>query len=423
MSAPAAQNPRRRAAPRTPANDPSLAPSLIDSLQNMSLRKGDTFHPQSNTSQSSFWDPLESRAGLPSMPSRSATSPQSLEDLLIGSGERRIAQLLDNVDRAISANSRVALGNVLSEPEVLPVPGFMVNNATAEEPPRTQSRSRHHSHTSDSGIGSSIADSSEAVPSTKGSARTGEYLPAAPHNHAKIVQVTPGAQSFSSISDASDDERGLSKYAAEQIHKHIVKPILREESLKEFHDLIKTVPERIGDKEIKNLRDLEKTLIFLAPVSLDVLSVDGAIAYGCSGVKDYSRSPSKYLRFCERTIRVLHTTVTTLHESDQRAPTDRPYTQGYFFELVEQVCAGNPAPPGVSITDIILQIRRYATILAITREKQAKGEKSDAMDVTKYVFFFSFFILTIVPYRCPCSARPLTIATVAVSYRHCQKWQ
>lgn len=201
------------------------------------------------------------------------------------------------------------------------------------------------------------------------------------------MKVTPGAQSFSSISDASDDERGLSKYAAEQIHKHIVKPILREESLKEFHDLIKTVPERIGDKEIRNLRDLEKTLIFLAPVSSHVRSTDGAFTYGCSGVKDYSRSPSKYLRFCERTIRVLHTTVTTLHESDQRAPTDRPYTQGYFFELVEQVRAGTLTPRGAAVINILLQIRRYATILAITREKQAKGEKLDAMDVTKYVYF------------------------------------
>lgn len=61
---------------------------------------------------------------------------------------------------------------------------------------------------------------------------------------------------------------------------------------------------------------------------------------GVFGVKDYSRSPYKYLQFCERTIRVLHTTVTTLHESDQRALADRPYTQGYFFDLVEQVRLG-----------------------------------------------------------------------------------
>lgn len=114
------------------------------------------------------------------MPSRSATSPQSLEDLLIGSGERRIAQLLNNVDRAISVNSRLALGNVLSEPEVLPVPEFMVDNTTLQEPQRPRNSNRHHSHTSDSGIGSSIADSSEAASSGKGSTRIGEYFHAAP---------------------------------------------------------------------------------------------------------------------------------------------------------------------------------------------------------------------------------------------------
>ena len=30
--------------------------------------------------------------------------------------------------------------------------------------------------------------------------------------------------------------------------------------------------------------------------------------------------------------------------------------------------------------DFIIQIRKYAAILAVTREKQAKGEKLDEMD-------------------------------------------
>lgn len=85
--------------------------------------------------------------------------------------------------------------------------------------------------------------------------------------------ASPTAQSFTDISVATE-QRGLSKYACEQIHKHIVKPILREESLKEFHPLIKNVPARIGKKEIRSLRDLEKTLIFLAPVSPSTLPLD-----------------------------------------------------------------------------------------------------------------------------------------------------
>lgn len=300
-------HPRRRPA------SPSVTPSLLDCFQNMSIRKGDTFHVPHQHDQD-LWDPLASdskpKSSTPSMPARSTTCPQSLEDLLIGSGERRAADLLHRVDEAIATNSKLA--QVLSEPEVLPVPILDGSHS------RQSSRSR----SPDSGIGSSIASESGKCATTNSS------------------DSSSTSDSMSTIS-AVTQERGLSAYAKEQIHRHIIQPILREPSLKEFHELVKDVPHRIGNKEIKNLRDLEKTLIFCAP--------------------DYSRTPRKYLHFCERTIRVLHTTVTTLHESDQRAPTDRPYTQGYFFDLVEQ-------------------IRRYATILAATRERQAKGEKADEMD-------------------------------------------
>jgi len=321
-------NPRRR--PARPA-DSAMSASLLDSFQAMSIQKGSTFHPASDTASTDFWDPLVSHASTTPSAVRSTTSPKSLEDLLLGAGERRVAELLNRVDQAVADKSKDALAAVLSDPAVLPEPVLEGDEVATQGSVTPTTRLRHHSHASDSGLGSSIADSADSLPLAKATGRTGT----------RASVSSTGNQSFSSISDAAEEERGLSKYAADQIHKHIIKPILREENLKEFHDLVKSVPERIGDKEIKNLRDLEKTLIFLAP--------------------DYSRSPSKYLRFCERTIRVLHTTVTTLHESDQRAPTDRPYTQGYFFDLVEQ-------------------IRRYAMILAVTREKQAKDEKLSPTD-------------------------------------------
>lgn len=295
-----------------------VTPSLIDSFQKMSIRKGDTFH---SPSKNELWDPLEP-AQSRSIP-RSTTCPKALEDLLIGAGERRVADMLARVDKAIETQSKLALGAALSDPDVLPLPSFQVDDASKPHGAAEKTRSRLHrnSHSSDSGIGSSVADSVESV-DAKASPERAQSLP---------------------IASTTGEERGLSKYAAGQIHQHIIQPILHEPALKDFHQLIKDVPSRIGNKEIKTLRDLERSLIFLAP--------------------DYSRSPSKYLQFCERTIRVLHTTVTTLHESDQRAPADRPYTQGYFCDLVEQ-------------------IRRYATILAATREKQAKGEKLDEMDYT-----------------------------------------
>jgi hypothetical protein len=343
----------------------------------MSLRKGDTFHTPSNIGKVDFWDPLESRAASPPMPPRSTTCPKSLEDLLIGAGDRRARDLFKRVDKAVETQSKLALAHILTEPEVLPVPTFVVRETTGQEGIR---KTRTHSHGSDSGIGTSIAGSEE---STAAEAPTGEFPPA--YSQLKLMchiasSSTP-TQSFSGISVATG-ERGLSKYACEQIHKHIVQPILREQNLKDFHPLIKDVPSKIGKKEIKNLRDLEKTLIFLAPVSHNCIREQSecTFTHGCFGVKDYSRSHIKYLQFCERTIRVLHTTVTTLHESDQRAPADRAYTQGYFLDLVEQVRLGKSDSLQAAVNNIILQIRRYAQILAATRERKANGEETDEMD-------------------------------------------
>jgi hypothetical protein len=251
MSGPPSSNPRRRPArPADGASSSADSNTLADCFQSMSIRKGDTFHPQSNTGQSDFWDPLEERIATPST-LRSTTSPKALEDLLVGAGERRVANLLERVDQAVAINSKLALASILSEPEVLPLPKLTITEASQESTPRARPRS--HSHSSDSGLGSSIADSMEI---DKSSQNTGQ-----------ICSDISLSSSFNSNTTPADEERGLSKYAAEQIHKHIVEPILREESLKEFHELIESVPERIGDKEIKTLRDLEKTLIFLAPVS------------------------------------------------------------------------------------------------------------------------------------------------------------
>jgi len=153
----ASAHPRRRPA-RPIALD--VTPSLIDSFQKMSIRKGDTFH---TPSKNDLWDPLEP-AQSPSIP-RSTTCPKALEDLLIGAGERRVAEMLARVDKAIEKQSKLALGAALSDPEVLPLPTFQVNDASTPHGAVEKTRSRLHrnSHSSDSGIGSSVADSVESV--------------------------------------------------------------------------------------------------------------------------------------------------------------------------------------------------------------------------------------------------------------------
>ena len=157
-----AANPRRRPAR---SSSPSSM-TLIDSFQNMSIRKGDTFHPNASEGSTDFWDPLESRAGATQPPPRSTTCPKSLEDLLLGAGERRTAEILRKVDKAVKNQSKDALSSVLAEPEVLPVPTFTVHDTDADPSLR---KTRTHSHGSDSGIGSSIA-------SLDAKTLTGEHL-------------------------------------------------------------------------------------------------------------------------------------------------------------------------------------------------------------------------------------------------------
>jgi len=139
----------------------------------------------------------------------------------------------------------------------------------------------------------------------------------------------------------------LSQQAVRQIKRYIIKPILEEDDLREFHGLVKQLPIRIAEGKVRTLRDFEKTLIFLAPAT--------------------AKTPEAYLKFCEYSIQCLHTTVDHINVLDQRSPADRPYNNLYFVDLVEQV-------------------RQYARIMAVTRSKKIKHEPLDDTDHKKYVY-------------------------------------
>ena len=316
----------------------------------MFLKKGDTFH--SPTRLSSDLGNLS----IANSPKRSYTSSQSLEDLV--AGEQRVAEVINRVNKTLSEFHSTATGpNLLKDPEVLPLPSFMLDNTSFpstnhkdDKYSYRRTRQADHSHGSDSGIGSSIGGStllSNSAASTVSSS-------AITKSHTAISNTLIG--------------HALSQHAVKEIQLKIVNPILTEKSLEDFHSLVKEVPHRIGSKAITNLRDLEKTLIFLAPVSQSVCFMEfGAIAHEVYlGLKESSSSPDSYVQFCEFAVRCIHDTVPSLSEADQRLPADRPYTDGYFLDLVEQ-------------------IRKYATIMAATREKEAKGEALDEMDFSPYV--------------------------------------
>jgi len=161
----------------------------------------------------------------------------------------------------------------------------------------------------------------------------------------------------------------LSERATHRIHEFILKPLLAKDSLKDFHPLVADCPRRINEKEIVCLRDLEKTLMFMAPVS-DIHNNDDAVRafthwFSCR-LKERSNTAKLYLDFCLTSIRCIQATVEYLSDRERTRPHDRPYTSGYFIDLVDQ-------------------IRNYAQSVRASKEKENKGETLDEMDVELYV--------------------------------------
>ena len=370
MSAPQPQNshPRRRP---FKGNGPPL------NIHAMQLRKADTF--SSPKSLNSDVCGLENQAF---MPRRSPTSTESLEALIRDQQHpsvSRVANLLRDFDEKLAGHkaSSASGASILNDPEVLPVPSFMLDSTDMpmDVDPKPAAVERNpHEHASDSGLGSSIRSKYSKdqmqqpvldAPSSnilKDDARTSS---ARETIHSSVTTHSAVTSSFTALS-GSEEKHTLGDYACRQIHDKIIKPILAEESLKDFHPLIKDVPRRIGEKSICNLRDLEKTLVFLAPVSGIRYLSESAKAYCIlRGFQEFSASSASYLLFCERSITLLSTTVGYLPERDQRLPTDRPYTDNYFLDLIEQ-------------------ISRYAAIMAATRQKEAQGEQLDEMDYSRY---------------------------------------
>ena len=354
------------------------------------LRKSATFH--SPKLPSSEDDPILS---IPLLSRRSPTSPKELEDAVAAS-EQRIGRLIGSVDRSLSGLE--CFSNDSQEtlrPNDHPVPRFMLGTYTAVDAdhmdvddsndrmpaPKLKQRASHNRHTSDSGLGSSVSSTSESllgddagmrrllkgviVTPTKANIVSGRQV-----NGHNTTYASSGVRSGINGAVAQvhvKTQHALSSYACKQIQDHIIAPILSEKSLKAFHPLIRTIPCRVGKKEITCLRDLEKVILYLAPVSGFYHVWEGRLAYGFfSGVKRYSVSRSSFVKFCEASIQCLHTTVEYLNDSDRQRPTDRPYTNGYFLDLTEQV-------------------RQYAAMITEARERMASGQPIKEEGYSKYV--------------------------------------
>ena len=344
---------------------------------NNPLKKSATFHSPTSP-RSVEHDPILS---IPSLPRRSPTCSRDLELAIAAAGDNRITQVIGAVDRSFSElQSFSSASEATIVPEDIPVPRFMVNRIgdidlmeldSTPTPPQNTAARKHH--TSDSGIGStetgSVGDHNELKqgmvhvpakwasnsPSVKALLRSDSTGTTNTPLNEGCVKTGINGLNMTPADPNAGPQRALSEYACKMIQKHIIVPIIREEKLKSFHPLVSGLPYRVARKEITCLRDLEKVLLWLAPVSINPsLGVRSLVQYLISGAKKWSVSKSSFLLFCETSIQCIHTTVDYLNENDQRRPTDRPYTNGYFLDLVEQV-------------------RQYASVLAASRARMASN--------------------------------------------------
>ncbi|CAI7574458.1 unnamed protein product [Penicillium glandicola] len=320
---PSRVHPRRRPVLNTALPNPSS--DSPDSK--MLLKKGETFNTPTSP-PSSDRDPV---LNIRSLPHRSATSLEA-----IAAAEERMTSILgrltleptENESSQVAGDDSLESAVVPSNSESMSYSPRSLNEEGRSIPiPLDEKKIRQqHSHESDSGLGTSIS-SEEGLTNSQNKVNDGIH-----DNQSAITS------SISAFDTGSSPKRQLGPAACKQIERFVLVPILKEPRLKPFHPLVRSVPQRIINKQIVCLRDLEKTLLWLAPNS--------------------ATSRDSYLNFCEFTIQCLHTSTSHLNDRDQRLPADRPYTNGYFLDLVSQV-------------------RRYAAMVRAERERVEADSKSN----------------------------------------------
>jgi hypothetical protein len=142
-------------------------------------------------------------------------------------------------------------------------------------------------------------------------------------------------QSISPQPKSSRREARLSRVARNAFAKNIFDPILREDRFKVFHPLTTSLR---SNKAIRCLRDLEQSLIFepLVSSALEIEPNTTAHIYPLQPQK-LSVPQQLYRTFSEFSIQLVVDTYHHLSEPEQRRAADRPYDNGYFLDLVQQV--------------------------------------------------------------------------------------
>ncbi|EDN91917.1 hypothetical protein SS1G_07778 [Sclerotinia sclerotiorum 1980 UF-70] len=294
-------------------------------------------------------------------------SLSNLESFAVESHKRRAADAIESFELTATGNQSSSTSSRRFRDESEPVPRGVVNvenpsNKSYNTPlmegimpsedssVRRSTRSRRTTpRYADSGLGSSIGSSSS------------DKKVFTDDNASKSTKPSTITRSAAGPSTIIKTFPRLSARTTARIQQHILKPLLAKKSFRHLHPLVEDCPRRIHQKEIVSLRDLEKTLIFTAPVSEIYNDVAWGVAHWFSQLKKYTKSASLYLDFCLESIRCIQATVELVNEREQTRPNDRPYTNGYFVDLVEQ-------------------IKQYAEQVREAKEREEKGETLDEMD-------------------------------------------
>ncbi|KAI2638110.1 hypothetical protein GGS21DRAFT_488812 [Xylaria nigripes] len=335
-------NPRRTGA--LTRLDPNSRNGLKPS--NPTLWKGATFHSPSTTSLSS---PSASTFKVPSLPRRSQTN---LDDV-VGAHVRRVALDIVKIEGSLTATDTETTSRSFRD-DSLPIPRALLDHTIMGEnlPLESERRVLRHQrprrpsqhHESDSGLGTSIASTGYKRKETRPSA--------------SASTITRSVDTFKNESLPRLSDRAISR-----IHEHTLGPLLANPNLKDFKPIVLDCPRRIRENKIICLRDLEKTLIFMAPVS-QLVKDDGVwgVTYRSLCLKERATSAKMFLDFCTTSIRCIQATVEYLTDREQTQPHDRPYSNGYFIDLFEQ-------------------IRQHAEQMQEARERLASGEDLSELDV------------------------------------------
>ena len=152
-----------------------------------------------------------------------------------------------------------------------------------------------------------------------------------------VSEQQPSAtKSISAFIPWASQQPNLSAFARNRFDENIFQPILQEARFSSFHPLAETLGSKTN-KSIKCLRDLEQSLILEPLVGLIIYLTNGEPFTNIFVSKQFTVSSSLYRSFGEFSIQLVLDTFHHLSEIEQRRASDRPYDNGYFLDLVQQV--------------------------------------------------------------------------------------